>query len=448
MQDMTVRRHDHDGRIRFMHITPATGQALRGFWPAVQAALPDILEGFYAQVTAEPALAKLVGTQAERLKGAQTAHWARLFGGRFDTTYFEGVRTIGLVHNRIGLEPRWYIGGYAFVLARLTALAVRAYRWRRAELERVLTAVNTAVLLDMDVAISVYQEAMLAERATRQSAIDGHIKAFDAEVRAALDEMQAAAGAMTGAADGLMHNAGSARERASAVAAASAQASQNVQAVATATEELSASIQEISRQVAECSSITGQAVTQATHSNATIQGLAAAAQKIGDILKLINDIAGKTNLLALNATIEAARAGEAGKGFAVVASEVKSLAAQTAKATEEISGQIREIQAATQASAASIDAINRTIGRVNEITTSVAAAVEQQNAATEEIARSAQEAAKGTSETSRHTEGLDAEAGANGQSADAVAKSAAVLSGHADVLRTRIHDFFAQVRAA
>ena len=150
-------QNDSDARTRFMGISPATSQLLAEFWKQVEPALPPILEEFYRHVTSVPPLAKMLGTDIPRLKKAQSAHWERLFSGRFDDAYFAGVRTIGLVHNKIGLEPRWYIGGYNFVLSRLTSLAVRCYRWSPSKMQAVITAVNSAVMLDMDLAISVYQ---------------------------------------------------------------------------------------------------------------------------------------------------------------------------------------------------------------------------------------------------------------------------------------------------
>ena len=146
---------DREIRMRFMRIDTKTGELLREFWKIVEPALPEVLEGFYRHVTREPQLARLIGSDIPRLKAAQQSHWARLFNGRFDHEYMQGVRTIGLIHNKIGLEPRWYIGGYNFVLSQLAALAVRHYRWKPVHLAAVLTALNCAVLLDMDIAISV-----------------------------------------------------------------------------------------------------------------------------------------------------------------------------------------------------------------------------------------------------------------------------------------------------
>jgi methyl-accepting chemotaxis protein len=187
---------------------------------------------------------------------------------------------------------------------------------------------------------------------------------------------------------------------------------------------------------------------QAEDTNVQIGGLAEAANRIGDVVKLIKDIAGQTNLLALNATIEAARAGEAGKGFAVVASEVKLLATQTAKATEEITGKIAEMQSATGDSVTAIRAITDTVGQINEIATTIASAIEEQGAATQEIARNVQQAAKGTQEVSNNISGVTQAASDTGSAATQVLSSASELAHQAETLRTAVGDFFAQVRAA
>jgi methyl-accepting chemotaxis protein len=189
-------------------------------------------------------------------------------------------------------------------------------------------------------------------------------------------------------------------------------------------------------------------VEQADRTNATVKGLADAAQKIGDVVKLINDIAGQTNLLALNATIEAARAGEAGKGFAVVASEVKSLATQTARATEEIGQQIGAIQSATGDAVVAIGGIGKTIGELNQIATAIASAVEQQGAATKEIARNIQQASAGTAEVSGSIAGVNEAAGQTGAAATQMTGAAEELAHQAETLRREVDKFVAATRAA
>ncbi len=233
-----------------------------------------------------------------------------------------------------------------------------------------------------------------------------------------------------------------------AVAAASEQASVNVQTVASAAEELSASIAEISRQVIQSTEITHHAVAEANRTNEHIRSLADAGQRIGDVLKLISDIASQTNLLALNATIEAARAGEAGKGFAVVASEVKGLANQTASATDEISAKIAEMQAATSASVQAVENISQTISQINEISTSIASAVEQQGAATQEIARNVQEASTGTTQVSSNIVGISAAARKTGASAAQVNDASVRIGGEVNTLRSEVAKFLDGIKAS
>ena len=271
---------------------------------------------------------------------------------------------------------------------------------------------------------------------------------FQRAVGAVVEGVSSGATEMRASAESLSATAEETSRQATAVAAASEQASVNVQTVASATEELSSSISEISRQVAQSATIAGKAVEEAKRTDQTVHGLAAAANKIGEVVKLINDIASQTNLLALNATIEAARAGEAGKGFAVVASEVKSLAAQTAKATEEIAAQINAIQASTGEAVTAIKGIGSTIAEINEIATTIASAVEEQGAATKEISRNVQQASAGTAEVSSNIGGVTQAAQSTGAAASQMLGSAGELSVQSEKLRTEVDKFLTQVRAA
>lgn len=254
-------------------------------------------------------------------------------------------------------------------------------------------------------------------------------------------EMEATAKSMTATADETSHQAGT-------VAAAAEEAGTGMQTVASAAEELSASITEISRQVAQSSKVTGKAVSDAQRTDHIVRALADGAQKIGDVVSLITNIAAQTNLLALNATIEAARAGDAGKGFAVVASEVKSLAAQTGKATEEIGAQISQMQAATKEAVDAIRGITGTIEEVSSISTSIASAVEEQGAATAEIARNVQQTAAAAQEVTRNISGVNRAAGETGAAATQVLGAAGDLSQQSERLAAEVRSFVAGVRAA
>ena len=271
---------------------------------------------------------------------------------------------------------------------------------------------------------------------------------FEASVQAVVSDLFNDAGAMQQAAKGLSQSAGNANRRAGEMASACQQASTNVQAVAAAAEQLSRSISEISQRVAQAADVADRAANDSQRTNDVVAGLAASAVKIGEVIGLINEIASQTNLLALNATIEAARAGEAGKGFAVVASEVKSLASQTAKATDEISSQIAAIQAETQQVVGNIQSIRTTIMEVNEISSSIAAAVEEQGAATQAIAASVQEAASGTTEVSQNIRNVSDATNETGRAAETVLDSSGHLAGKMRALQDHIAEFLAGVRAA
>ena len=439
---------DLDVRKRFLGLDAEACQLLAAFWPTIEPRLPEIMEGFYRHLVTIPHLKQMVGEQIPRLKQAQASHWRRLFSGRFDAAYFSGVQTIGNVHHKIGLEPRWYIGGYAYVLNRLVALAVRTHRWSPQKLASLNAAVNAGVMLDMDIAISVYQEALIAEKVQRTQRLDGLLRGFEAKTAVLVGMVASAATELESTSRAMASTTGETVAQATNVTAAVEAASINVQTVASAAEELSASISEIARQVAQSSEIADRAVQDANRTDAIVKTLAEGAQKIGDVVGLISTIAGQTNLLALNATIEAARAGDAGKGFAVVASEVKSLANQTAKATDDISRQIAQIQLATKEAVTAIEAITQTIGEVSRIATAIAAAVEEQGAATQEIARNIHEAATGTHQVSVSIAGVSHGAGETGAAATQVLDAAGELSKQAEGLSGDVQHFVAEVKAA
>jgi methyl-accepting chemotaxis protein len=284
--------------------------------------------------------------------------------------------------------------------------------------------------------------------AEKRAAMNKLADEFDAGVKGIVQTISSASGALQATAESMSATAEETGRQATAVSSASEEASANVETVASAAEELASSISEISRQVAESTRISGQAVEDAARTNAKVQALAEAAKNIGDVVTLINGVAGQTNLLALNATIEAARAGDAGNGFAVVASEVKNLANQTAKATDDISAQIKSIQEATTGSVEAIQGITGTIGRINEIATTIASAVEEQGAATQEIARNVQQASAGTADVSSNISGVTKSATDTGSAATQVLDAARELAKQSEVLSAHVDQFIAHVRAA
>ncbi|XUM20149.1 methyl-accepting chemotaxis protein [Bradyrhizobium oligotrophicum S58] len=284
--------------------------------------------------------------------------------------------------------------------------------------------------------------------ASRKREMSELANSFEGAIGNIVNTVSSASSELESSANSLSSTAVRGQELSTTVAAASEEASANVQAVASATEELTSSVREISRQVQESARIASDAVEQARRTNDRVGELSKAATRIGDVVELINTIAGQTNLLALNATIEAARAGEAGRGFAVVASEVKALAEQTAKATGEIGQQISGIQGATQESVGAIREISTTIERLSEIAATVAAAVEEQGAATSEISRNIQHAAMGTQQVSSNITDVQRGASETGSTSSQVLTAARQLSGDSQRLKQEVSRFLQSVRAA
>jgi methyl-accepting chemotaxis protein len=421
---------------------------------------------------------------ALRRDATVNGHPAALYLGQIKNYAGEPVAVIELVKDTTEYEAaaassqRNLMLGTAVILAGAVLLAFLLGRGMSRPLAAITAVMNRLSGGDTDVtipggdrrdelgtmakAVDVFRQGMIEARALRETQeaakaqaelekkalqrqmaerFEASIKSVVGAVAQATQDMQRVAGEITRSVNGTS-------ERAAAAAAASEEASASVGTVAAATEELASSVAEIGRQVIHSSGVADGAVVKAGQTTEMVGSLAAAAEKIGDVLRLIGAIASQTNLLALNATIEAARAGEAGRGFAVVASEVKELASQTAKATEEIAGQVTAIQSATGDCVIAIGGISDTIREISGIATTIAAAVEEQDSATREIARSVQQAAAGTSDVSHNVAGASHAADQSRVLADNVLVASGQLSQHATALLESVDTFLAGLREA
>ncbi|MEO5375666.1 MAG: globin-coupled sensor protein [Alphaproteobacteria bacterium] len=437
---------DRAGRIRFLKIDDETRSLLREFRTVLSPHIDSVLDAFYNHIRGHSETSRLFSSPdgLRRAREQQKRHWIdNVFSGEFGEAYMAQVTAIGKTHERVGLEPRWYIGGYCFIQNMIVDIVQTAFRKKPEKAAAILRAVNKAVYLDMDLAIAVYIETA---RETAAKVLNEQANAFETNVHGMVQVVSSAATELQATSQSMANTAEQTSRQSTVVAAAAEEAAGNVQTVAAAAEELSASISEISRQVSESSRISSDAVREAERTNALVNGLAEAASKIGQVVKLINDIASQTNLLALNATIEAARAGDAGKGFAVVANEVKSLANQTAKATDEISAQIGSVQTATKDAVTAIKGIGGTIGKINEIASTIAAAVEEQGSATKEIARSVQQASHGTSQVTTNIASVTQAAGETGHAANEVLQAAGELSQQSSKLSSAVDGFLRDIR--
>ena len=439
-------------RLQFLKIDQPTRDLLAEIRPMLEPELPRILGAFYDHISAYPQVREMFSDPAniEGAKKAQSDHWANILTGRFDDSYVSAVQRIGMTHHRIGLEPRWYIAGYSMILGELMAVLAGQFTARfgagnvekRAEAMR---AVTKAAMLDMDFSISIYLSEGEAEK--RRSLQNLSVK-FEQNIGSIAEGIGQSTSEMNTTANSMKEVAQETSMRTGQVSDAASMASGNVETVAAAAEELTSSIMEIGRQLSHSSEKANDAVSKAENANTQIRNLAQAAEKISEVTVLIQDIAEQTNLLALNATIEAARAGDAGKGFAVVAQEVKSLANQTAKATQDIASHIQSVQAETNDAVTAIATIGEAIGEINEATVAVSAAVEEQNAAASEIARSAQDAAQGTGLVTENIAGVSAAAAQSDTASDQLIVSVGALSDQGQQLRTSVNAFLADVKVA
>ena len=439
-------------RLDLLAVDEPMRATLREMRPFFAKALPGILVRFYDKIRhSDPGCGIFKDGAVQEAIRLQLLHWDLISAAEFGPAYLASVARFCEFNQGLGVAPQWYVGCRQIYIADQLMKAVegevevprfgRAAQAARDKKAAMVCAIAKANMFDTENTVSVY---FGSNRQIRKNAIAEASDRF----RAIITTLSSASSELEGTARSLSDNAGNTTRLATVVANASEDASNNVQSVASATEELASSVREISAQVQESNRIAASAVNQADETDGRINALSQAANRIGDVIKLITSVAEQTNLLALNATIEAARAGEAGRGFAVVAQEVKALAAQTAKATDEIGIQIAGMQTATQEAVGSIKMISSTIGKISEITTAISAAIEEQGAATQEISSNIQRTANGTAQVAGTIAEVSQGANQTGAASSQLLSSAKQLSDSTTSLQAEIDGFLKSIAAA
>ncbi|GEO82427.1 globin-coupled sensor protein [Pararhodospirillum oryzae] len=437
---------DLRNRLDALGIDGAAREMLRECRPVLEKQIDDIIRKGYAAILAVPeGKSAYANANMDEVYKTQKNYWLNdVLSDVFNEERIENSARIFVLRQQQGFALRWYFALQTSILQNCIAALIVHFRRDKDKLRRAIDALTRTVMFQLEVASSSYLHAT-QEQASQ--ALDTAAHEFEQQVSGIVHEVSRSVGTVSAAAVSMADVANQSAREAGSAAASATQTSDNISTVAAATEELTSSIQEISTQVVRATTITESAVNEADGTNQLVQGLAEAVGKIGDVVRLINDIASQTNLLALNATIEAARAGEAGKGFAVVAGEVKHLANQTSRATDEISSQIGAVQGATQEAVAAIQKIGATIGNINQISVALASAVEEQRAATREIARNVDEAARAGQVVSATIGAVSTLAGKTDTTARDLSGTVETLSQQTSTLSRQVDQFLSRIRA-
>ncbi len=437
-----------EARLSLYALDDRSRRILAEAWPVIAPSLEGAIDHIIAAAGRLPGIGVAIAQNVVMLKKLELAHLHALLGGKLDQHYAESCRTTVLQEAAIGLDARIRstAGSYAFRAA-LDALA-RKHRLSPARLVERAKVVSQVISFDVANAMTLHRQAREQATLDRRKVLDEAIGDFADAIGEVVEAIKETSASLTATSQTLNQAADDTRGRMTAASSASAETARRMDATVTATEELSGSIEEIGRQAARGLNMAQSAVSDAERSQTAIRSLDAAAERIGSVVEAISAIAAQTNLLALNATIEAARAGEAGRGFAVVAAEVKTLANQTARATEDISRQVAAIQEATKRSVEEIASIGRAIGELSGVSTSIATAVEQQSATTRSIAESIHGAADHTERASAEIETVEHAVALGATAVGDITAWTARLSARAKDLEAKVATFFSRVRAA
>ena len=450
---------DLQRRLAIAGITPEVSSALQEMAPVLKKVLAKVLPAFYDHIAKNPEINHFFPNDSVKAHASkmQINHWELILSGEFGEDYLSSVRKIGATHARIGLEPKWFIAGYSFLVAEtlpeLAAYCLAEERGklkrdeidqRQARLARWSKAFTRASMLDMDLAIEIY----LNDDETRRKQTNQLADEFEQSVGSIVAVVANATSTLTHTSESMSATSQETSERSTTVAAAVEEASANVSSVASSTEQLGLSVQEISQQIGQSTQLISEAVSTAQETTQIVNSLAGEAEKVGQVIAVISDIAAQTNLLALNATIESARAGEAGRGFAVVAAEVKTLASQTSGATDSIAKQISEMQNVTKTATFAIENIQAKIDQLSGVSSAIGAAIEQQVATTQEIARNTKEASIGTQEVSIHIQAVQQGATNTQDAAASVVNATGDLGEQAHKLETEVEHFLQRLKAS